>query len=294
MPDLSKETGIKNDTEITRYSPEQISGFFATLKSILLVFPIANSLGYRMATRNIRSRYRQSMLGIFWAIVPPLGHALIWIILNESKMVSVSGSGTGSYPLYAITGTTLWSIFSISILAPIQTVQSNSSILTKVNFPREALIYNAVYEIGFSSSIAFIIILLEFVYFGIPFGINTLLFIPGLITLSMLGLALSLMILQVAILYKDVQFALPSIIQFGMYLSPVIYFSSNYQGMAAVLNYNPVSPVLNFTRARLLGMEGFHYGETVFLIFLVALLITIIGIVIQRMTAEILIERMGS
>jgi len=294
MPDPSKEINLRHDTEVTRYSPERVTGFFATLKSILSAFPIANSLGYRLATRNIRSKYRQSALGVFWALIPPLGHALIWILLNESKIVSVAGSATDNYPLYAITGTTLWSVFSISILTPIQTVQANSSILTKVNFPREALIYNAIYEIIFSTGIALIIVLLEFIYFQIPLNLSTFLFIPGLITLALLGMTLSLLILQVAILYKDIQFALPSIIQFGMYLSPVIYFGSNYRGIAGILNYNPVSPVLNFTRARLLSMEGFHDGETVFLIFLFALLITLFGIVIQRMTAEILIERMGS
>lgn len=282
------------DSVITRYSPDKVSGFFSTLLSIIRAFPIAHALGYRLASRNIRSKYRQSVLGIFWALIPPLGNALIWVVLNQTRIVSVSGSDVANYPLYAITGTTLWSIFSISILTPIQTIQANRSILTKINFPRESLIYNAVYEIGFSACIAFIIIVLEFLYFGIPITPDTLLFLPGLVTLGLLGLALSLLILQLSMLYSDIHFALPSVIQFGMYLSPVIYVNTRFTGWASILNYNPVSPVLNFTRAKLLGMEYTGGGETVMLVFLGALLFTLVGMVIQRMTAEILIERMGN
>ena len=102
-----------------------------------------------------------------WALLPPIGNAAIWIVLNKSNIITMSGSGD-NYPIFVLTGTTLWSIFAIAVLTPIQIVQNNTNILTKINFPREALIYTAIYEIGFSTAIALLIIISEFIFFNIP------------------------------------------------------------------------------------------------------------------------------
>ena len=278
---------------VTVYNTGLNTGFFKTIIAIILEFPKANSLGYRMAARNIKSRYRQSLLGIFWALIPPIGNAAIWIILNKNNVISL-GSNTENYSIFVLTGTTLWSIFTISVLTPIQLVQSNSNILTKINFPRESLIYAAIYEIFLSTFIAFIIILAEFIIFKIPLSTYTLLFIPGLILLMLMGLTISLLILQISLLYKDVQFALPSTLQFAMYLSPVVYNNISIKGAAAIFNYNPLSPVLNFTRAHLINQPSTVDINILILIAICTFLLLILGFAIQRITAQILIERMGA
>ena len=287
------DTSNSNLLSIQIYAAGKRPGFLKTLMAIFFEFSKANSLGYRLASRNIRARYRQSIFGIFWALLPPIGNAAIWIVLNKSNIITMSGSGN-NYPVFVLTGTTLWSVFSIAVLMPIQIVQNNTNILTKINFPREALIYTAIYEIGFSTAIALLIIVSEFIFFNIPIHASTLLFIPGLALLIMTGLAISLLILQISILYKDVQFALPSTLQFGMYLSPVVYYAHTLQGMAKILNYNPLTYIITFTRSHLLGQDSTVSISLFFAIFIVTLIIFIVGLVIQRMTAEILIERMGS
>ena len=188
----------------------------------------------------------------------------------------------------------LWSVFVNSFLMPMQTMQANRSILVKINFPRESLIVNAFYEILFNAIISFVIIAICIVVFKVHLTFNSLLFFPLILVIMFLGMSLGLLLLPFSFLYKDIQFILPSILQLAMYLTPVVYSQPIYKGAAKLLALNPVSPLLISARAWLLGVDctvpvwhiGLVAGLSVFLL--------IIGIFLQRITMQILIERMGS
>src|SRR5205085_8022156 len=106
--------------------------------------------------------------------------------------------------------------------------------------------------------------------------------------------SVGLLIVPVATLYRDIQFALPTLLQFAMYLTPVVYASPIFNGAAQILRLNPVSPVLTTARECLLGMGTPVPYEHLSIIALVSVAVFIIGIIFQRMVIEILIERMGS
>lgn len=275
------------------YSAAGRTGVFKTLKKIGKEFPVAHALGIRFAERNIRARYRQSLLGVLWALVPPLATAAIWIFLNQKNIVTLNHTGS-NYPLFVITGTMLWSVFATAVITPIQTLQANASILVKINFPRESLIITAFYEISFNAIITLVIVVAELIIFRIPLTPTTLLFFPAMILLILLGMCFGLMVLPLALLYKDVQFALPTFLQLAMYATPVVYATSDFSGVSKILALNPVSPVLTSARDWLLGVN-IHppYGPLIF-IALASILILMMGMVLQRIAMEILIERMGT
>jgi lipopolysaccharide transport system permease protein len=275
MTAIEKDSATPETLPVHTYSSERKFGLLKTFKSLIKEFPVAHSLGYRFAERTIKSRYRQSLLGVLWAFLPPISTAIIWIILYESRVVNISDVGV-PYPLFVITGTMLWSVFSTALLMPMQIMQANRSILVKINFPREALLVNAFYEILFNTGIAFIIIIAELLIFGVHVDFHSLLFIPAVFLLIFLGMALGLLLLPLSLLYKDVQFALPSVLQFAMYLTPVVYATPIYKGAGKILALNPVTPVLTSARAWLLGLD------------------LSVPIILQRITVAILIERMGS
>ncbi len=295
MTEIEKDSSATTPVSlpVQTYSSGGKFGVFKTFKSIIKEFPVAHSLGYRFAERTIKSRYRQSVLGVLWAILPPLATAIIWIILYESRVVNIGDVGA-PYPLFVITGTILWSVFSAALLMPMQIMQANRSILVKINFPREALIVNAFYEIVFSTCIAFIIIVAELVVFQVHVDYKCLLFIPALFLLIFFGMSLGLLILPVSLLYKDVQFALPSVLQFAMYLTPVVYAKPIYQGAGKILALNPVTPILTSARAWLLGLDVAVPSWHIVLVLGITTLLLFLGIFIQRITVGILIERMGS
>lgn len=275
------------------YSAKSKSNLWRALKAIGKEFPVAHALGFRFAQRNIRARYRQSLLGIVWALIPPLATAAIWIFLNQKNIVSLNHTGS-SYALFVITGTMLWSVFSTAVTMPIQSIQANAPILVKVNFPREALMITAFYEIAFTSLISLLIIAAEILIFQVPVTGYTLLFIPALFVLIMLGMCFGLLLLPFAILYKDIQFALPAFLQIAMYATPVVYATTSLSSDFKILALNPVSPVLVSARDWLLGMQSTTGLLTLGCIGIVTILILVAGFILQRIAMEILIERMGT
>jgi len=264
-----------------------------TLKKIGREFPVAHSLGLRFAERNIRARYRQSLLGVLWALVPPLATAAIWIFLNQKNIVTLHHTGS-NYSLFVITGTMLWSVFSTAVTMPIQTIQANAPILVKINFPRESLLITAFYEIAFNALIAMFIIVAELLIFKVPLSPNALFFIPLILLLILLGMCFGLLVLPLALLYKDVQFALPTFLQLAMYATPVVYVATDFSGASKILAFNPVSPILTSARDCLLGENISSAFGSIGVITLITLFILMMGFVVQRIAMEILIERMGT
>ena len=116
-------------------------------------------LSRQLATRDIKASYRQSYFGILWAFVTPLATAFVWVILNSSGTVKLSETGI-PYPVYALSGTLLWSIITEAINAPMLATNGAKSILSKINFPKEALIVSGVYKLLFNSFIKTFYILL--------------------------------------------------------------------------------------------------------------------------------------
>ena len=122
------------------------------LKESLQDMMSSRFLARQLAVRDIKAQYRQSYLGIIWAFVTPLTTAFVWIFLNSSGTVRLSDTGV-PYPVYAFSGTLLWSIITEAINAPTSSTNGAKSILSKINFPKEALLVSGVYKLLFNSSI---------------------------------------------------------------------------------------------------------------------------------------------
>lgn len=275
------------------YAPTHKKDVISIIIELFREFPKANALGYRLALRNIKAKYRQSVFGLFWALLPPIATSLVWILLRGQGVVDFDNTNT-PYTLFIVAGTFLWQIFTQAVQTPIQTVRSNKNILTKINFPREALLYCALYEVVFNIFISLIVVSTIMLFYQVDLGVDFLLFIPGLFILVLIGLAISLMLLPIASLYLDVQFALPTVLQFMMYLTPVIYPKPEYSGWGRILKYNPVEPIITSTRNFLLGVD--QSVDWVLIVWLAvgSVLFFLAGIILMRLTFEILIERMGS
>lgn len=292
------ETSDNNSQEaplaVRFYSAENSKfNVFAAIRILVKEFPAAHALGFRFAERSIRTRYRQSIFGLLWAFLPPMATAIIWIILNKSNVVKIGDVGA-PYPLFVIIGTMIWSVFANAVMMPIQVMQSNRNILVKINFPRESLIINAFYEILFNTIICLVIIIVFMFVFKVHVNLHCLLFFPALLVIMILGMSIGLLILPFSFLYKDIQFVLPSILQFAMYLTPVVYAQPIFKGAAQLLKFNPVSPLLTSARSWLLDLGTavplWHIG----IVAAASVFLLLLGIFLQKVTMQIVIERMGS
>ena len=95
----------------------------------------ARFLAKQLAVRDIKAQYRQSYLGIIWAFVTPLTTAFVWIFLNSSGTIRLTDTGV-PYPVYAFSGTLLWSIITDAINAPLASTNGAKGIMSKINFPK--------------------------------------------------------------------------------------------------------------------------------------------------------------
>ena len=256
-------------------------------------FRLAFGLGVALGMRNIKAQYRQSLLGLVWAFLPPIATSVIWIFLTSQGVIKVQDAGI-PYPLFVLTGTTLWQLFVQSLMAPLKSVNGNKSILTKINFPREAVLISGLVELLVPLVAGLIVITSAMVFFG---QVPDLRLLPGLGMLFLFmvgGLALGLFLLPVGILYKDVQFGLPALLQLLMYLTPVVYPKLLFDGIGSVLNYNPLAPVITAARAWIVNMSDaqplWHLVATLGAV----LVLLLIGLALFRIAMSVLIERMGS
>ncbi|NPV85844.1 MAG: ABC transporter permease [Anaerolineae bacterium] len=262
------------------------------LRQMFLDLKNARELAWRLAVRDISATYRQSLFGILWAFLGPVISALLFIFLNNQKILNV-GKTDIPYPVFVMFGTLLWGLFSESINAPMTAVTANMSILSKIYFPREAIILSAILKVLFNFGIKLIILVIFFIIFGLRFTPGILLSPFAILMLMLMGIALGLLITPIGILYKDVSTVLSAFMGLWFYLTPVIYPVPNTWPMSLMSTWNPVSPVL--VAARDLATKGTLQDPMLFLIVSAAtLVILLIAWIMYRLALPILIERMSA
>ncbi len=249
-------------------------------------------LAWRLAVRDISAQYRQSVLGVLWALIIPLANTAVWLFLTGSKVVQVAATPV-PYPVFVFTGTLLWSILIDALNAPLQQVNANKALLAKINFPREALIVSGVYQTLFNAAIKLGILLIVLPFLGVHPGWGGLLIPVGLLSLVLAGTALGLLITPLGVLYGDIGRGIPLITQFLMYLSPVVFPLATTGWSASLMRLNPLTPLILNARAwftaqppQLLGEWALVVGGSVMLLLVVWMM--------YRLAMPILIERMSA
>ncbi len=255
-------------------------------------FKIAVSLGWRLFIRNFKGQFRQSLLGFTWAVVPPLLTALVWVFLNGQKIVNIDQPSV-PYPIFVLTSTLLWSLFAQSVTIPLQVMTAGKSMIIKLNFPKESLLFSGLFQVGIDMVIKVILLVIVFVIFQFTPAISSMYAISGFILLILLGFSIGLLLLPAGMLYQDIQRGLQAILPFWMLLTPVIYPNPR-GGLGMLINkYNPVSPILSTTRDWIFGNKPAFIPEMLIISVLV-LVFLVIGIFIFRISMPFIIERSGN
>ena len=249
----------------------------------------SRELAWRLTVRDISAHYRQSMLGFFWAFVPPLVSGLLFIVLQQKKLVNVPDPGM-PYPLFVLVGTTLWQVFSEAVNAPLHVVTVAKPVLAKINFPREALIVSAFYQTLFGLLVKSVLLVGILLYFGVPLRPQSALAIVPIILLIWLGLAIGLAATPPGLLMRDVTQAMTLGLQLGFFLTPVIYPPPQSFPYSLLATWNPVSPYLVASRELLVN------GTTALLLPMVVVtaclfVSTVVLWIVYRVAMPIVIER---
>jgi lipopolysaccharide transport system permease protein len=208
---------------------------------------------YFLTWRDVKVRYKQTVLGVMWAILQPFFMMLIFTLFF-GKLAGIR-TGDVPYPLFAFAGLVPWTFFANSVTSGGNSLTGSAGLITKVYFPR-LLVPIAAVAAGFVDFIlAFIILVGLMFYYQVTPTIG-LLMLPLLAALMMLfALAVGMWMAALNVRYRDIRFALPFLIQLWLFVSSVIAPSSAVpEQWRWLLVLNPMSGFIEGFRAALFGL----------------------------------------
>jgi lipopolysaccharide transport system permease protein len=212
---------------------------------------------YFLILRDVKVRYKQTLMGLAWVIIQPLGTMLI-LTLVFNRFVRLD-AGPLPYPLFALSGLLLWIFFANAVTNSTNSLINNANLITKVYFPRMFIPAAAVGAGLVDLAMAFLLLVALFFYYGLSLTLSSLLLPLFILLMTLLALAVGLLSAALTVKYRDLRHALPFIIQLWMFASPVIYPSHVVpERWKWLLTINPVAGIIEGFRAALTG-QAFNW-----------------------------------
>ncbi len=244
---------------------------------------------YFFTWRDLKVRYKQTVIGAMWAIFQPFITMVVFSVFFGN--LAHIPSDNVPYPIFVYVGLLFWQFFSGSLGDVSNTLVGNQAIITKIYFPRLVLPISAILTqfVDFAIATVMLIVIMAY-YHYLPHALGLLMIPPLLIITFMAALGLGLFLSAVNVKYRDVRYILPFFISMLLFVTPVIYSASIAGKYSWVLALNPMTGVIQVARAAILGTAPINW----FLLgisFCICLVGLVIGIVyfknVERYFADI-------
>lgn len=212
-------------------------------------------LAYFLAWRDVKVRYKQTLIGVAWVLLQPLAMmAVFWLIFGR---VAQLPSDAVPYPLFVLVALIPWQFFSRVISESTNSLITDQRLITKVYFPRLVVPIATAFTAFIDFSLAMCLVVLLMIWFGVVPGV-ALVCLPVAILLMLaaaLGVGFWLSALNVE--YRDVMHAVPFLVQFWFFVTPVVYSTSLLpEPWGFLFSLNPMTAVVEGFRWSLLGSEA--------------------------------------
>lgn len=231
-------------------------------------------LFFILSWRDISVRYKQTVIGIFWAVLRPILTMVVFTIVF-GKIAKLPSEGQAPYAIMVYAAMLPWLFFATSVQESSNSLVANASLISKVYFPRMIIPISSIITSFVDFIISFAILLVLMAYYRFPPTWNLLL-LPGFLLIAFLtALGIGLYITSLNVKFRDFRYVIPFIVQLGLYISPV-GFSSNVIPAQYRLWYslNPMVGVIDGFRWAILGGQsqlywpGFWLSISIMLLFL--------------------------
>jgi lipopolysaccharide transport system permease protein len=213
-------------------------------------------LFYFFVWRDIKVKYKQSLLGMGWAIIQPL-FAMIIFSLFFGRLANVPSEGA-PYPVFSYAGLLPWTYFSAVIALGANSLVSNANMINKVYFPRLALPISSVLSGLLDFFIAALLLLALMLFYNVRLTWGLLIMPVLLFALVLLAAGVSLFLAALHVRYRDVKYVLPFLIQLWLFATPVIYpvnlVPEQFRPLFAL---NPLAGIIDGFRSCVLSAKGF-------------------------------------
>lgn len=233
-------------------------------------------LFYFFIWRDVKVRYKQTILGVFWAILQPLITMVIFSLFF-GRLANVPSDGL-PYPIFSYTALVPWTFFANGVTQASNSLVQNSNMIKKIYFPRLIMPTSAVLGGLLDFCLAFLVLLGMMVFYRIYPTINVI-WLPLFLLLAIITtIGVSLWLSAMNVLFRDVRYIVPFLIQVWLFLTPIAYPSSLIpEKLQPLYGLNPMAGVVEGFRWALLGTDTFP-GPMLLVSFLVAIVFLVSGV----------------
>lgn len=207
---------------------------------------------YFLTWRDFKVRYKQTILGVSWAILQPVLTMVVFTILF-GRLAKISSDGL-PYPIFNFTALVPWTFFAYSLSHASNSLVSSANILTKVYFPRLAMPLASVFSGMVDMGLAFTVLLVMMAYYGFMPTIN-IIWLPLFLILALVSaVGVALWLSAMNVLFRDVRYVIPFLTQMWFFITPIAYSSTMLdEPWRTLYGINPMAGVVEGFRWSLLG-----------------------------------------
>jgi lipopolysaccharide transport system permease protein len=174
-----------------------------------------------LSLHRINVRYKQSRLGVLWAIIQPLSMMLVFTLMFT--LVRAAPGGAVPFPLFAYAGLVPWTMFSSGLVAASSALTAHASLLTKVSFPREILPLTYIVAALVDFTLASVVLGGLMLWYGVALGWTAIWAVAAILVLTAFLTGLSFVLAALQVRYRDIGLAMPVLMQVWLFASPVLY-----------------------------------------------------------------------
>ena len=235
---------------------------------------------YFFTWRDLKVRYKQTMIGAGWAIFQPFITMVVFTVFFGG-LAKIPSDGV-PYPIFVYVGLLFWQFFSSALGDTSNVLINNQAIITKVYFPRLILPISMVLTKLVDFAIAAVVLVGLMIYYGYVPHLSGILLIPVLLFISfMASVGGGLILASINVKYRDVRYALPFFIQILLFVTPVIYPASIAGSYSKFLALNPMMGVIQNARAALLGTAPINW-LLIGISFIACMVLLLVGIYVFK------------
>ena len=212
-----------------------------------------------LSWRDIKVRYKQTVLGAAWAIIQPVMTMVVFTIFF-GKLGGMQEHTSSAYPIFIYAALLPWQFFSTSVSQAGQSLISGSNLISKVYFPRLIIPFSTVGVSLVDFAISFLVMLCLMLYYGVPFGFGMLALPFCLLGTLVAAIGVGTFLSALAVAYRDFRYVIPFMIQLWMFSSPVAYpFEIVPEKWRMLYALNPMAGIISGYRSALLN-EPFQWA----------------------------------
>jgi len=232
-----------------------------------------------LASRDVKVRYKQTALGISWALLQPLGSMAVFSVFF-GKLAKMPSDGL-PYPLFVLTALLPWTFFANAVTTSANSLVGSAHLLSKVYFPRLVIPIASIGAGLVDFAIGVLLLLAMLLAYGVPLSAMLLLAIPIVAVVLATALGVGTLLAALSARYRDFRYVVPFMVQLWMFVTPVVYPASLVpEGWRWLLYLNPMAGLIEGFRAACLGTSIDWLG--LFLSSLVAAIMFVVGILVFK------------